>query len=203
MLRKSKILASSVVAASAMAIASPAAAGPEPYLGEIQAVGFNFCPNGWLEANGQLLPIAQNSALFSLLGVTYGGDGQTTFALPDLRGRVPVHAGQGPGLSLYTQGQMGGTESVTLTTTNMPAHNHNPRIQVSRIDATLRNPIDAYVARAAGDAYEKDTAPQGHQMAADAIVSQTVGGSQPFSTMQPYLVLRYCVAVQGVFPSRP
>lgn len=191
-----------MLASVSLTYATPAVAGPDPFIGEIQAVGFNFCPRGWADADGQLLPISQNTALFSLLGTMYGGNGQTTFALPDLRGRVPIHTGQGSGLNNYTQGEFGGAERATLTIQNMPAHNHEPRINVSRIDATLRNPIDAYVARAADNAYEQETVPTGHLMAPDAIVSETVGGNQSFSIVQPYLVVRYCIATQGVFPSR-
>src|ERR1041385_3867939 len=105
-----------------------------PFLGAICMFGFNFAPRGWAFCNGQILPIAQNTALFSLLGTTYGGNGQTTFALPDLRGRVPIHFGQGPGLSLYDLGQVGGSETVTLTPSTMPAHNHS--LACSSDDAT-------------------------------------------------------------------
>lgn len=198
-----KAAISSLAAATMLCAAGPARADADPFIGDVMYVGFTFCPRGWAEANGQLVSISQNTALFALLGTTYGGDGRVTFALPDLRGRAPMHAGAGPGLTPRTLGESSGSERVTLTVANLPAHNHGPRIQVSRIDATLRNPIDAYVARAATDAFEKDTPPQGHMMAPDAIVSQTVGGSQPFGNTKPFIVVKACIALTGVFPSRP
>lgn len=201
--RAAKGVIASLAFAAALGTAPPASADAEPFVGDVIYVGFNYCPRHWAEANGQLLPIAQNTALFSLLGVTYGGDGRVTFALPDLRGRAPVHFGPGPGLTPRTMGEQSGTEVVTLSAANLPPHSHDPRINVSRVDATLRNPINAYVARAATDAFEKDTLPQGHQMAPDAIVSQTVGSGLPVANMQPYAVVRACIALNGVFPSRP
>lgn len=193
---------SSLAAATMLCTAAPAHADAEPFVGDIIYVGFSYCPANWEEANGQLLSIAQNEVLFSLLGTTYGGDGSVTFGVPDLRGRAPMHTGGGPGLTPRTEGEKGGSEQVTLTAPNLPAHDHSPRIQVSRIDATLRNPIDAYVARAASDAFEQDTPPEGHMMAPDAIVSQTVGGSQPVGHVQPFMVLKACIAANGIYPSR-
>ena len=193
---------SAAVALSASVPAAPAQAQSEPYLGQAMLVGFNFCPRGWTTASGQLLPISSNTALFSLYGTTYGGDGRVTFGLPDLRGRVPISMGQGPGLSDRAWGSRAGAETTTLTTSNMPAHNHNPRIQVSRIDATTANPIQAYFARAAGLTYETGTALQGDTMHAGTILSDTVGANIPFNNMQPYLTMQWCVALQGIFPSR-
>ena len=193
---------SAVVALSASLPTAPAHAQSEPLIGQAMLVGFNFCPRGWTTASGQLLAISQYSALFSLYGTIYGGDGRTTFALPDLRGRVPISQGQGPGLSPYSIGQRAGTETTTLTTSNMPAHNHNPRIQVSRVNANSLNPIQSYFARAASNTYETGTNLQGDTMHAGTILSDTVGGNQPFNNMQPYLTMQWCVALEGVYPSR-
>ena len=164
----------------------------EPFLGEIRAFGFNFAPRGWAMCNGQLLPIAQNTALFSLLGTTYGGNGQTTFALPDLRGRVPVHMGQGHGLSNRIQGEQSGEENHTLIITEMPAHAHAQ--PASNAEQDTNRPGNAVPAK--GGVYAGST--DGTVMDA----STPTGGSQPHNNMQPYLVLNYCIALQGIFPSR-
>lgn len=192
-----------ILATAAMvAGATPALAGQEEYLGEVMLVGFTFCPRGSLEASGQLLAISSNSALFSLLGTTYGGDGTTTFALPDLRGRVPVGQGTGPGLSTYTMGQTGGQESVTVTTAQMPAHSHTAQLNVSRTDATTRSPVNANFARAAGNTYEENTAPTGDKMNAGTVTNAITGGGQSHENRAPYLAMRYCIVTQGIFPSR-
>jgi len=189
-----------------------------PFLGMIILVPYNFAPRGWAFCNGQILPIAQNTALFSLLGTTYGGNGQTTFALPDLRGRVPLSSGQGPGLSNYDLGQVAGTESVTLTITQMPIHNHPATVGTLAAAANAkttagntRSPAGALPAMEAAGVtatYNNDGAPPGTQLAANAITVSgapaigTAGGSQPFDKMQPYLTLNYCIALEGIFPSR-
>lgn len=144
----------------------------EPYLGEISLVGFNFAPRGWANCDGQLLPIAQYQALFSLFGTMYGGDGRTTFGLPDLRGRVPIHAGQGPGLPAYIQGSKGGVVSTHLKT------------------------------QKANDADESDATDDGAAADADATSGSAVDVGQPIDVMQPYQTLRYVVALVGLFPSR-
>jgi microcystin-dependent protein len=189
----------------------------EPFIGQIILVGFNFAPRGYAFCQGQLLSIAQNTALFSLLGTTYGGDGQTTFALPDLRGRAAVGMGQGPGLSLYDIGERSGTESVTLLSSQMPQHTH--AIDMSPVAATAnarnvpgnsRSPVGAVPAVEASGvtATYSTAAPTGTTMAASAISltgTPTVGiagGSQPLSILQPFLVLNYCIALEGIFPSR-
>jgi len=164
----------------------------EPFIGEIRAFGFNFAPRGWATCSGQLLSIAQNTALFSLLGTTYGGNGQTTFALPDLRGRVAINQGQGPGLANKTIGEQAGQESHTLTANEMPAHAHAQ--PASNADQSTNRPGNAVptkggVYAAAGDGTLLDPTTQ-------------AGGNQPHSIMQPYLVLNYCIALQGIFPSR-
>jgi microcystin-dependent protein len=166
----------------------------EPFIGELSLVGFNFAPRGWALCNGQLLAIAQNTALFSLLGTQYGGNGQTTFALPDLRGRVPIHQGQGPGLSSYTVGQMAGQETNTLTINQMPQHNH--LLASTNTAATTSRPNGAILA--AGGSYS--TSPDGGQMLAQAVGIS--GGNQPHNIIQPYLTLNWVIALEGIFPSR-
>ncbi len=167
----------------------------EPFIGEIRIVGFTFPPTGWATCDGQLLPISQNTALFSLLGTTYGGDGQQTFALPDLRGRVPIHHGQGPGLSDYVQGQSGGEESHTLTSQELAAHSH--LINANAADHTSNRPGGRALAR--GGAY--DDAPDGHTQLHPQTVA-SAGGNQPHNNLQPYLVLNFIIALQGIYPSR-
>jgi microcystin-dependent protein len=168
----------------------------EPFLGMIIIVPYNFAPRGWAFCNGQILPIAQNTALFSLLGTTYGGNGQTTFALPDLRGRVPNSSGQGPGLSSYDLGQVGGTESTTLTVNQMPGHNH--QVAASGSDADSGKPSGRVLAVSSATNYI--TAPDGTLMNPTMITN--TGGNQPFSILQPYLTLNFCIALEGIFPSR-
>jgi microcystin-dependent protein len=170
----------------------------EPFLGMIIIVPYNFAPRGWAFCNGQILPIAQNTALFSLLGTTYGGNGQTTFALPDLRGRVPNSSGQGPGLSSYDLGQVGGTESSTLTINQMPGHNHTVTAPASGEDATSSKPAGNYLGKTASPIYSATT----DNTLTAAIPSGNTGGSQPFSLLQPYLTLNFCIALEGIFPSR-
>ena len=162
----------------------------EPFLSEIRMMSFNFAPKGWALCNGQTLPINQNQALFSLLGTTYGGNGQTTFALPDLRGRVPVHMGAG-----YTEGQAGGQEAHTVTVSEMPQHAHF----MKGIDAPATSNVGsaAFLAQRA-DAY----APPSNLTAMSAAEITNTGGSQPHNNLQPYLVLNFCIALVGIFPSR-
>lgn len=168
----------------------------EPFLGEIRIVGFNFAPRGWALCNGQLLAISQNSALFSLLGVTYGGNGQTTFALPDLRGRAPLHYGQGPGLSDRTPGERSGTETVSLISSQMPLHNHP--VTASTESATAKSPAGAVPAFTSAPAYVP--APIDTTMAPQMV--GPAGGGQPHENMQPYLVVNFVIALVGIFPSR-
>ena len=170
----------------------------EPFIATIMMFGGNFAPRGWALCDGQILPIAQNQALFSLLGTTYGGNGQTTFALPDLRGRMPMHAGQGPGLSTRMLGQMGGTESVTLTINNIPAHNHLINVKSDAGNSntpTNNNPAGDADATATPFANKADST-----MAAST-VSMT-GGSQPVATESPFVVVNFIIALQGIFPSQ-
>ncbi|MFN4096163.1 MAG: phage tail protein [Sphingomonas sp.] len=193
-----------------------------PFIGQISTFGFNFAPQNWSLAQGQILSIAQNTALFSLLGTTYGGNGQTTFALPDLRGRVAMGQGQGPGLSSRVIGEMAGTETTTLLSTQMPAHVHSlagatGTLNAVDIKATEQSPQPGgYLARGVDTAPMPDSIPEIYLPAAQgdpatkvplagvnvAGNTQIAGGSQPFSTMQPYLVINYCIALFGIFPSR-
>ncbi len=174
----------------------------DPFLGEIRLFAGNFAPIGWALCQGQLLPIAQNTALFSIIGTTYGGDGIRTFALPDLRGRVVVSFGQGQGLSPYQQGQVGGAENSTLTTAQMPAHSHTVNASET---ATTGDPKGAVPAKTVGPTIGQD--PKAYAAASDGTTMNNAmigiaGGSQPVSILQPYLVINYIIALQGVFPSR-
>lgn len=166
----------------------------EPYIGQILMVGFDFAPQGWALCNGQLLPIAQNTALFSLLGTTYGGNGQTTFALPDLRGRVPIHQGQGPGLSPRLIGEVAGTETVTLTTGQIPAHQHSLTGSSERQDTNQA--VGATLAK--GGIYTTQT--PAVAMHPEAIAA--AGGGQAHPNLQPFLCVNFVIAVEGIFPSR-
>jgi len=173
-----------------------------PYLGEIRVFGFTFAPAGWFFCNGQLLSISQYNALFALLGTTYGGNGTSTFALPDLRSRVPLHFGQGSGLSSYVQGQNGGVENVTLTSGQMPAHSHLVNADGNTGSGTIGNPkghLPGAVGSEGITIYSVTTTPavtMNPQMIAIA------GSSQPHGNIQPYLTLNFCIAFQGIFPSR-
>ena len=167
----------------------------EAFLGEIRMFGFNFAPEGWAMCNGQLLPINQNQALFSLLGTTYGGNGQTTFALPDMRSRAAMHFGQG-----YNLGQRGGEESHTVTVGEMPAHTHS--INAQNAAGNDLRPAGAYPANAApAQIYSAGQTPASGVPMSPAMIA-SVGGSQGHENRQPYLVLSFIIALQGIFPSR-
>lgn len=170
----------------------------DPFVAEIRIFPFNFPPRGWAFCNGQLMSIAQNTALFSLLGTTYGGDGRVTFGLPNLQGSAPIHPGQGPGLSQYDLGQTGGVESVTLPQSEMPAHNHGLRANV--IDPADTNNVSANAS------FAVSTGGTLYQAAADVTLSNQAlpiaGGNLPHNNMMPYLTLNFCIALQGVFPPR-
>ena len=169
----------------------------EPFIGEIRPFGFNFAPRGWAQCNGQLLSIAQNTALFSILGTTYGGDGKSTFALPNLQGLVPMGSGQGPGLSLRTLGQTGGSATVTLTIQQIPAHAHPDNCNAG--NGNQQAPAGNFWAQDVGGSKEYgDTGPS--HMAAGAVGS--AGGDQAHANLQPYQVVNYCIALQGIFPPR-
>jgi microcystin-dependent protein len=199
---------------------SDAKAGVEPFLGEIMMVGYSFCPRNWVNADGQLLPISAYSALYSLYGTAFGGDGRTNFAVPDLRGRFAMHAGHGPGLPDRRLGQRGGRDAVTLTQQNLAAHTHvataNVTTQVKAqglaTPATSPSPANNVVAlTTTGSTYGSPDAGVLTAMAPEAVTAEvsvqvenaTTGNSAAFDVTNPYLVMRYCVAVQGTFPSRP
>jgi microcystin-dependent protein len=169
-----------------------------PFIGQIVIFGGNFAPRSWAFCNGQLLSIAQNTALFSILGTTYGGDGRTTFALPDLRGRVAIGQGHGPGLSQRSLGQEGGSETNTLTTNQIPSHNHGLQIPVSDEDSNSDEPNGNVLA--AGQFYQ--TTPAANQNYGSVNGTANTGGNQSFNNIQPYLAVNYIIATQGVFPSR-
>ncbi len=168
----------------------------DPFVAEIRIVSFNFPPRGWAFCDGQLLPLSQNTALFSLLGTTYGGNGQSNFALPNLQGSAAMHPGQGPGLSLYDLGQVSGSSAVTLLSNEIPAHTHSalaaavPGLQTTPANNALTRPPT-------GMGYAPAAAPQG--LSAPLGVT---GGSQPHNNMQPYLTMNFVIAMQGVYPPR-
>ncbi|MBX9781904.1 MAG: tail fiber protein [Chitinophagaceae bacterium] len=174
----------------------------QPFIAEIIIGAFNFAPKGYAFCNGQLIPIAQNTALFSLLGTTYGGNGQTTFALPDLRARTVIGFSQGPGLSPYVLGEKGGQETVTLLQNQMPLHNHT--VASNNGDGTQNGPVNNFFAGAGADRdlfwYNAATTGTTTNMNANAI--GTAGGGAPHNNLQPYQVVNYCIATQGIFPSR-
>jgi len=170
----------------------------EEFLGEIRMFAGNFAPRNWAECNGQLLPINQNQALFSLLGTTYGGDGVTTFALPDLRGRAPIHAGNGPGLIPRTQGSTGGTETTTLSIANLPAHSHTVAPNASTEVGTTNIPTFNFPANTS--VLDKEYAATSNTIMGTSITRFT-GNNASFSNVQPYGVVRYIICLQGVYPS--
>lgn len=203
---KAALLAAAGVICSttAFTLATPAQAqGSDMYLGQLMLVPYNFCPRSWLAANGQILAISSNTALFSLLGTTYGGNGTTTFALPDLRGRVPNSVGQGPGLSNYSLGQIGGTETVTLTSLQMPIHTHVATMAASSQAPNSGVPQGSLLGTfpVAEKHYVRGQAAD-RTMLAGSVQNSTAGGSQPFSVANPYLTLQWCISTQGIFPSR-
>lgn len=175
----------------------------DPFVAEIRIFPFNFAPKGWAFCDGQLLPLSQNTALFSLLGTTYGGDGKSTFALPNLQGNAAMHPGQGPGLSLHDLGEMGGSESVTLLVSEIPAHAHGVGFALNA-DGNATSPANAVWAQSSAGrgaaALYQNGAPTGPVQLQSLA---NTGGGLPHQNMQPYLTLNFCIALQGVFPARP
>ena len=168
----------------------------DPFVAEIRIFPFNFAPKGWAFCDGQLMPLSQNTTLFSLLGTTYGGDGKSTFALPNLQGRVPMHPGQGPGLSAHHLGESGGSATVTLLEGELPAHSHAMMAQSAL--ATSKTPTGHTLARPGkGQTFTPPSA-NGVAMASQALAS--AGGQAPHNNMMPYLTFHFCIALQGVFP---
>lgn len=172
----------------------------DPFVAEIRIVGFNFPPKGWAYCDGQLLPIAQNTALFSLLGTTYGGDGKAIFALPDLQGRAAMGAGQGPGLSDRFLGEEGGSETVTLLQVEMPGHNHAVQTVAGFPASSAVASAGASIARSSGGSAYTTVGEGQAVMAPEAL--QSVGSTQPHNNMMPYLAMNAVIALQGVFPQR-
>jgi microcystin-dependent protein len=171
----------------------------EPFIAQIMMFGGNFAPRGWALCDGQLLAISSNSALFSLLGTTYGGDGRTTFGLPDLRGRVPIHPGTGPGLSPYTLGQKGGVESVTLTENQLPSHRHTLWVDNDLPSPQGTPPTSMSGMTLAREAYVNSNAPDTQL---NAEMMGYTGGSQSVGNLQPFLTVNFIIALQGIYPSR-
>lgn len=182
----------------------------EPFIGEIKIFGFNFAPRGYAFCSGQIMSIAQNTALFSLLGTTYGGNGQTTFALPNLNGRVAIGQGQSGGTSNYQLGQIGGVENETMTLNNLPAHAHTLSaaakimVQVSGSKADSNSPAGSYLGTNTSTPVYSET-PDANEFLAGTVAggaTDAIGGNTPFSIVQPYLALNYSIALEGIFPSR-
>jgi len=177
----------------------------QPFIGQIQAFGFNFAPRGWAACNGQLLSIAQHSALFSLLGTQYGGDGRTTFGLPDLQGRSMVNRGQGAGLSSLVIGQRTGREYMTLTVAEMPSHNHQAHLNLADLDIgdTAKAKNKAIAQNCSANMFAKEpTYNEGNQLSDQSITVHNAGGGQSFSIRGPILAVNFCIALDGTFPSR-
>lgn len=170
----------------------------DPFVAEIRIFPFNFAPKGWAWCDGQILPLSQNTALFSLLGTTYGGDGKSNFALPDLQGRTPMHPGQGPGLSMHDLGETGGTETVTLLESEMPSHTHS--LMANGALGNRTNPQGNTLARVSGAAPYAAAGTPTASLAPEAL--PPTGGDQPHNNMQPYLTCYFNIALQGVFPPR-
>jgi microcystin-dependent protein len=172
-----------------------------PFVAEIRIFPFNFAPKGWAFCDGQILPLSQNTALFSLLGTSYGGDGKSNFALPDLQGAVPLQQGQGPGLSQYFLGESTGSDTDTLLTSEMPAHTHTMEADLNHFNANATSPNGAVLVNDAPNlTFSNPTSPS-LQLMNPAMIS-VAGGSQPHNNLMPYLTLNYCIALQGVFPPR-
>ena len=174
----------------------------EPFLAEIIMFAGNFAPRGWAFCQGQILSIAQNTALFSLLGTTYGGNGQTTYALPDLRGRVPVGTGQGPGLANVSLGEVSGESAHSLIITEMPAHNHQAQAAGNSEPGTSSSPGGGTWATSTARDNMYAATPPNSPMAANTVTVGISGGSQPHNNMQPYLGMNFIIAIEGIYPSR-
>jgi len=175
-----------------------------PFVAEIRIFPFNFAPTGWAFCNGQLLPLSQNTALFSLLGTTYGGDGKSNFALPNLQGGAPMHWGQGPGLSLHDLGETGGSDTISLLLSEMPSHTHVINcIDGARVAGQVGQPGNAILVKTGGtpaNAYTSGVTTTNQTMASGMVAP--VGGNQSHNNLMPYLTLNFCIALQGVFPPR-
>jgi len=172
----------------------------DPFVAEIRIFPFNFAPKGWAWCDGQILPLSQNTALFSLLGTTYGGDGKSNFALPDMQGNAPMHPGQGPGLSLHDLGETGGSETVSLLESEIPAHSHQMKATVENGTQGTLAPNITLASSIAGSLYQSNTNSNLVTMSPQAI--SPAGGDQPHNNMMPYLTFYFNIALQGVYPPR-
>jgi len=173
----------------------------DPFVAEIRIYPFNFAPKGWAWCDGQLLPLSQNTALFSLLGTTYGGNGKSNFALPDLQGRAAMKPGQGPGLSLHDLGETGGSETVTLLESELPSHSHALRAINTPANVKVPSPAVTLSRSVGGSIYQTATPIPNAVTMADEMIAPA-GGDQPHNNLQPYLTFYFCIALQGVFPPR-
>ena len=171
----------------------------DPFIGQVMLFAGTFAPQGWAFCDGQLLSIASNTALFSIIGTIYGGDGESTFALPDLRGRVPVHEGNGPGLQPVNLGQKGGSNTNTLITANLPSHNHTVYPACNNAEATLDSPVNAYMATGENENMYSPVA--GVNQFMSPITTTNTGNNSPVNNMQPFLGMNYIIALFGIFPS--
>lgn len=172
----------------------------DPFVAEIRIFPFNFAPKGWAFCDGQILPLSQNTALFSLLGTTYGGDGKSNFALPDMQGNAPMHPGQGPGLSLHDLGETGGSDTVSLLESEIPGHAHT--LMASGTNSSKPNPAGNAIARVQSGATPYVPPAGAPLVAFNDIALAPAGGDQPHNNLQPYLTLNFCIALQGVYPPR-
>ncbi len=170
----------------------------EPFIGEIMLFGGNYAPRGWAQCNGQLLPIVSNSALFSILGTTYGGNGRTTFALPDLRGRIPKGEGNGTALSSVKLGEKGGKEHTVLSIANLPPHTHNTKVNVKNGVGNASSPENGIISDNTHGFSEQATP----NAFLGGVKENTIGNGTPFDVRNPYLGMNYCIALEGVYPSR-
>lgn len=180
------------------ALGLPLPAHATPFIGEVVCGGWNFCPNGWGECDGRVVPIAQNDTLFFLIGTTYGGDGETTFALPNIQGRTMVGSGQGPGLTPRLSGQQGGLETVTLNTNQIPMHNHILAANDGAEKAA--SPVGKILGVSPASAKSYSSQSTNVQLRPNAL--SFVGGSQSHTNLQPYLAVKCCIALEGIFPSQ-
>ena len=173
----------------------------DPFVAEVRIFPFNFSPKGWAFCDGQILPLSQNTALFSLLGTTYGGDGKSNFALPNMQGNAPMHPGQGPGLSLHDLGETGGSDTVSLLESEIPSHSHTARASSTQADVQQPTPTTS-LARPNGAVPYVPGSPQPALVTMNGNSLAPAGGDQPHNNMQPYLTLNFCIALQGVYPPR-
>ena len=172
----------------------------DPFVAEIRIFPFNFAPKGWAFCDGQILPLSQNTALFSLLGTTYGGDGKSNFALPNMQGNAPMHPGQGPGLSLHDLGETGGSDTVSLLESEIPSHAHAMMGINNTPQDTIPGPPEGFARSSGANAYQATVNANIAQMSDNTIAP--AGGDQPHNNLMPYLTLNFCIALQGVFPPR-